>query len=86
MSEMSTALNLYNLEDLDMMSKSDATFERVFKLLEKSEIISSAAAGLGAIAGITGNEEKDLGLKIKRSTTPESMADNIGELAGRKSI
>lgn len=59
MSEMAKALNLYSLENLDMMSKSDATFERVFKLLEKSEIISSAAAGLGTIAGITGDEKKD---------------------------
>lgn len=59
MSEMANVLNKYSLESMDMVSKSDATFERVFKLLEKSESISTAAAGLGAAAGVTGNEEKD---------------------------
>lgn len=58
-SEMANALNKYNLESLDMVSKSDATFERVFKLLEKSETISSAAKVLGETAGITGDEKKD---------------------------
>lgn len=59
MSEMANVLNKYSLETIDMVSKSDATFERVFKLLEKSESISTAAAGLGAAAGITGNEKAD---------------------------
>lgn len=59
MSEMANVLNKYSLELIDMVSKSDATFERVFKLLEKSESISTAAAGLGAAAGITGNEKAD---------------------------
>jgi hypothetical protein len=60
MSEMANALNKYSLESLDMASKSDATFERVFKLLEKSETISSAAKGLGEVASITGNEKADV--------------------------
>jgi len=59
MSEMANVMNKYSLEGLDMASKSDATFERVFKLIEKSESISVAAAGLGAAAGVTGDEKKD---------------------------
>ena len=59
MSEMANVLNKYSLESIDIVSKSDATFERVFKLLEKSESISTAAAGLGAAAGVTGDEKKD---------------------------
>jgi len=59
MSEMANVLNKYSLESIDMVSKADATFERVFKLLEKSESISAAAAGLGASAGVTGDEKKD---------------------------
>lgn len=59
MSEMANVLNKYNLEDMDMVSKSDATFERIFKLLEKSESISVASAGLGVSAGVTGDERKD---------------------------
>lgn len=63
MSEMANVMNKYNLEELDMASKSDATFERVFKLIEKSESISTAAAGLGISAGITGDEKKDTAAK-----------------------
>jgi hypothetical protein len=59
MSEMANVMNKYSLENLDMASKSDATFERVFKLIEKSESISTAAAGLGTAAGVTGDEKKD---------------------------
>ncbi len=59
MSEMANVMNKYSLEGLDMASKSDATFERVFKLIEKSESISTAAAGLGTAAGVTGDEKKD---------------------------
>lgn len=72
MSEMANALNKYSLESLDMVSKSDATFERVFKLLEKSETISSAAKGLGETAGITGNEEKDTSKKPFVETIADS--------------
>ncbi len=70
MSEMANVMNKYSLEGLDMASKSDATFERVFKLIEKSESISVAAAGLGAAAGVTGNEKKD----IERIPFIESVA------------
>ena len=59
MSEMANVLNKYSLESMDMVSKSDATFERVFKLLEKSESISAAATGLGEKVGITGVEKTD---------------------------
>jgi hypothetical protein len=70
MSEMANVMNKYSLEGLDMASKSDATFERVFKLIEKSESISTAAAGLGVAAGVTGNEKKD----IERIPFIESVA------------
>ena len=59
MSEMANVMNKYDLESLDMASKSDATFERVFKLMEKSESISLASTGLGAAVGVTGDEKKD---------------------------
>ena len=60
MSEMSKIFNSQDLSAIDMSSKSDATFERVFKLLEKCEIVSKSAESLGAIAGVTGNEKKDV--------------------------
>lgn len=74
MSEMANVLNKYSLESMDMVSKSDATFERVFKLLEKSESISTAAAGLGASAGVTGDEKKDLERKPFNDRIAESRS------------
>lgn len=84
MNEIAGLLNGVTLKNVDMASKSDVTFERVFKLLEKSEGISNAAKALGEIANVTNNEEKDIKTPIFR-ITPENMADNIGELAGKKS-
>jgi hypothetical protein len=60
MTEMSKVFNSQDLSSIDMMSKSDATFDRLFKLLEKCEVISKSAESLGAIAGVTGNEEADI--------------------------
>ena len=83
LSEMADLLNAVSLKNIDMSSKSDASFDRLFKLLEKSEGISTAAKTLGEFAGVTGNEERDTKSPIFR-ITPENMADNIGELAGQK--
>lgn len=74
MSEMANVMNKYSLEGLDMASKSDATFERVFKLIEKSESISVAAAGLGAAAGVTGDEKKDTERKPFNDRIAESRS------------
>ena len=59
LSEMAISLNGQSLESVDFMAKSDATFERIFKLLEKAESIANASKALGVIAGITGDEDKD---------------------------
>lgn len=82
MTEMSKVFNSQDLSTIDMVSKSDATFERLFKLLEKCEIISKSAESLGAIAGVTGNEVKDIN-KVKKPFTPEMAADQVGQLAGQ---
>lgn len=82
MTEMSKVFNSQDLSTIDMVSKSDATFDRLFKLLEKCEIISKSAESLGIIAGITGDEIKDTSKKIR--ITPESIADNMGNTAGMK--
>ena len=85
MNEMAALLNDVSLKNVDMSAKSDATFERVFKILEKSEGISTAAKALGDFAGITNDENADTNKPIyRRPITAESMADAVGELAGRK--
>lgn len=83
MNEIASLLNSVTLKNIDIAAKSDASFERVFKLLEKSEGISTAAKALGEFAGITNDEDKDTKTPIFR-ITPETMADNIGELAGQR--
>lgn len=81
MTEMSKVFNSQDLSTIDMVSKSDATFDRLFKLLEKCEIISKSAESLGVIAGVTGNEELDA--KPRPKITPESIANSMGNIAGQ---
>lgn len=59
MNEMGELLNKTNLSNVDLESKDSKEFDRLFKLLEKSQVISSAAQSVKEFAGITGDEEKD---------------------------
>jgi len=59
LSEMAKSLNSQSLETVDFAAKSDATFDRIFKLLEKAESVANASKALGMAAGVTGDEEKD---------------------------
>ena len=83
MNEIASLLNAVNLKTIDMASKQDASFERVFKLLEKWEGISTAAKALGDYAGVTGDEAKDTGAPKYKITSPESIADVLGNTAGQ---
>lgn len=84
-SEMADLLNSTNLKHLDLTDAKDKTFERLKVIWNDAASIASAVKVLGETAGIIGDEEKDMQPKYKKVTTPESMADNVGELAGRKS-
>lgn len=77
MNEIAALLNGVVLKNIDIASKADASFERVFKLLEKSEGISTAAKTLGDFAGVSGDELKDIQNPKYRITTPESIAGSI---------
>jgi len=59
LSEMAISLNGQSLENVDFAAKSDATFDRVFKLLEKAESVTNASKALGIAAGVTGDESAD---------------------------
>ncbi len=87
MNEMADLFNKNNLSNIPLDDVKDKSFDRLFKLLEKSEIVSRAVVALGAVAGITNDEEVDTNKStFKRITTPESIADHVGELAGQSSI
>lgn len=72
MSEMANTLNKQNLESIDLDSKDSKTFDRVVMILQKCETISSSASALGQIAGITGDEQKDITKKPFVETIAES--------------
>lgn len=83
--EMADLLNGTKLSDLDLSSKDDKTFERLKIVWNDAANIATAVKTLGEAAGITGEEQVDVNKPIyKRATTPESMADAIGETAGHK--
>lgn len=84
-SELADILNRTNLKNLDLSDKNDKTFERIKITWSESVSIATAVKSLADIAGITNDEDKDTQTpKYKRITTPESMADSVGELAGMK--
>lgn len=82
MNEMSVILNNNSLISIDLDDPKSKVFDRIFKLLEKSETVSNSVKALGDVAGITGDEEKDI--MMSRITTPETMANSVGEYAGQK--
>lgn len=63
MNEMGDMLNDNSLKRINLDDPKDKSFDRIFKLLEKSETVASSAKVLGTIAGITGDEEKDIARK-----------------------
>ena len=60
MNEMGDLLNKTNLSSVKLEDKDSKEFDRLFKLLEKSQVISNAAQAVKEFAGITGDEKKDV--------------------------
>lgn len=63
MNEMGDMLNDNSLNSINLDDPKDKSFDRIFKLLEKSETVATSAKVLGTIAGITGDEDKDIARK-----------------------
>lgn len=83
-SEMADILNKINLKDLDLTDAKDKTFDRIKVIWNDSASIAAAVKALGDAAGITNDENADTTkATYKKVTTPESIADDIGELAGK---
>lgn len=61
--EMADMLNSVNLKNLDLDDAKNKSFERVVKLLENSEKVANCTKALGVLAGVTGDEEKDVARK-----------------------
>lgn len=83
MNEMANLMNKTNLETLDIDDPKSKSFDRLKVIWNDASSIAIAVKALGEAAGISGDEEKDVKPRI-RITSPESIADNIGELAGQR--
>jgi len=74
MNEMAELLNKTNLSNVDLESKDSKEFDRLFKLLEKSQVIGNASQSVKEFAGITGDEDKDVSRKPFVETIAQSRA------------
>lgn len=63
MNEMADMLNANSLTGINLDDPKDKSFDRVFKILEKSETVSNSATSLKQFAGISGDEEIDINKK-----------------------
>ena len=63
LNEMADMLNANSLNGINLDDPKDKRFDRVFKLLEKSETVGASVKVLGEYAGITNDETKDVARK-----------------------
>lgn len=86
MNEMADILNNTKLSGLALDDPKDKTFERLKVLWNDSSTIALAVKGLGDAIGVTGDETGDINKKVFRlRTTPETIADVLGNTAGKMS-
>ncbi len=85
MNEMAELMNRNSLANMELDDKESKAFDRMFKLLEKSQVISNAANTIQGFAGITNDEAKDTQNPRFRITSPESISDALGNTAGQLS-
>lgn len=86
MNEMAGMLNKTNITHLDLTDAKDKTFERLKVIWNDAASIATAVKTLGEAAGVTENETADINkATFKKFTTPESIADVLGNKAGQLS-
>ena len=81
--EMADLMNGTNLKTLDIADPKDKTFDRLKVVWQDAASIATAVKTLAEIAGITGDEKKDI--KQNRNLTPENISDVLGNTAGQHS-
>jgi len=72
-----------SLMSADKADGDNKKFERMMVLIKNTKEWIDTMSDLRVKLMVTGDEEKDLKASVVR-ITPETMADNIGELAGQK--
>lgn len=79
MAELADMLNKQSLANLDIADPKDKSFERLKIAWNEAAGIATAVKALGDAAGITNDEEKDTQLPKYKITTPESIAQQLGD-------
>ena len=89
--EMAELLNRTSLLVIDIDDPKVKTFDRLQKIWSDAESISSAIKALGILSGVNNPEAQAREDKEKKEPTiqnkpfsPEMVADQVGELAGKK--
>lgn len=82
--EMADILNSTNLKGVNLDDPKDKTFDRLKVIWNDAASISAAVKALGESAGVTEDETKDV-TKSRQRTSPESIADVLGNTAGQQS-
>ncbi len=83
LNEMADMLNKQSLTTLDLTDPKDKTFERLKVIWNDAAGIATAVKTLGEAAGIIGDESKDTGSTKYKITSPESIANVLGNTAGQ---
>ncbi len=83
MNEMAAMLNKQTLSNLVLADAKDKTFERLKIVWNDAASIATAVKSLGETAGITNDEISDTDTPKFRITSPESVADVLGNSAGQ---
>lgn len=81
--ELADILNKHNLSNLDLADAKDKTYERIKTAWGESVNIASAVQSLALIVHPTDDETKDTQNPKYKVTTPESIADGLGNSAGQ---
>ena len=72
MNEMADMLNKHNLGVMDVDDAKSKTFDRLKVIWNDAASIAQGVKALGELAGVTGNEEKDINKKPFVDTIAES--------------
>ncbi len=80
--EMADIMNKNSLATLALDDPKDKTFERLKVIWNDASSIAVSVKSLGELAGVTGDEEKDIAKKQR--TSPESIANVLGNTAGQQ--
>lgn len=80
--EMADLMNREALTEIEIDDPKSKTFDRLKVIWKDAADLATAVNALGFALGITGDEDKDTSAR-RRTTTPESISDVLGNTAGQ---